>query len=420
MNKILSPTCIDLFAGCGGLSLGLEQAGFNPVFVNELNRDAMESYLINRQHLGIDLRDRRRHGHDIYDITRKKSDLQELSEYLRSEHGEIDLVAGGPPCQGFSGIGHRRTFTDLTKSDMPSNHLYREMAKFVEAIQPRAFLFENVRGLLSARWSPDGEKGEIWADVQRAFTRMGGKRGVKGYSIMPALVYAKHYGVPQNRPRVLMVGIREDIIWTSSTSVAGGRLPDPTYKAPDLIDLLGDLADPDWRKKGKSTSYPFSPSTQVQRELRTGLDGRVARKGALLTEMEYSSHSDDIVRKFKHMIETGGDIPDDMRTKKFAQRLLPKQWGESGPSITATSLPDDYVHFSLPRVPTVREWARLQMFPDRYVFSGKRTTGGRRRAGDPEAGDWSRDVPKYTQIGNAVPVELARQVGLHILSLIAK
>ena len=134
--------------------------------------------------------------------------------------------------------------------------------------------------------------------------------------------------------------------------------------------------------------------------------------------MEYSNHSDDVVKKFRYMIKHNGEIPESMQTKKFAQRLLPMRWGEGGPSITATSLPDDYVHFSLPRVPTVREWARLHMFPDRYLFSGKRTTGGRRRAGDPESGDWSRDVPKYTQIGNAVPVALAHHVGLHLRKLI--
>ena len=170
-----NPTLIDLFAGCGGLSLGLEFAGFEPVFVNELNRDAMESYLLNRGYLAHDLRNARRHCFDIKEVTKTKKRSEELASFLRAEHGEIDLVAGGPPCQGYSVIGHRRTFTDLTKSDIPSNHLYRHMARFIEAVQPRAFVFENVRGLLSARWSPDGDKGEIWKDVQKAFSDIGGR-----------------------------------------------------------------------------------------------------------------------------------------------------------------------------------------------------------------------------------------------------
>jgi DNA (cytosine-5)-methyltransferase 1 len=136
-----------------------------------------------------------------------------------------------------------------------------------------------------------------------------------------------------------------------------------------------------------------------------------------LTDQEYSNHSDAVIEKFTAMLKTK-KIPDHLKTKKFSQRLLPERWGPNGPSITATSLADDYVHFSQPRVLTVREWARLQMFPDWYEFSGKRTTGGRRRAGDPEAGDWTREVPKYTQIGNAVPVELARQLGLHLREIL--
>jgi DNA (cytosine-5)-methyltransferase 1 len=120
------------------------------------------------------------------------------------------------------------------------------------------------------------------------------------------------------------------------------------------------------------------------------------------------------------MIANDSEIPEHMRTKKFAQRVLPRKWPEKGPTITATSMPDDYVHYSQPRILSVREWARLQMFPDWYLFKGPRTTGGRRRAGDPSAGLWERDVPKYTQIGNAVPVELARKVGRHLASLLMR
>ena len=113
------------------------------------------------------------------------------------------------------------------------------------------------------------------------------------------------------------------------------------------------------------------------------------------------------------MIDNNGTIPPMMRTKKFAQRLLPSRWKGKDPNITATSLPDDYVHFSQPRILTVREWARLQTFPDWYQFVGKRTTGGIRRAGNPRKGIFDRELPMYTQIGNAVPVLLAKAVGEH-------
>ena len=145
------------------------------------------------------------------------------------------------------------------------------------------------------------------------------------------------------------------------------------------------------------------------------------RKGAGLNEQEYSNHKESILEKFEYMIDNGirsmKDMPDEFRTKKFSQRVLPSHWDQVGgkPNITCTSLPDDYVHYSQPRTLTVREWARLQGFPDWYEFCGKRTTGGVRRAGNPSEDNWDREVPKYTQIGNAVPVPLARAVGEHLL-----
>jgi DNA (cytosine-5)-methyltransferase 1 len=118
------------------------------------------------------------------------------------------------------------------------------------------------------------------------------------------------------------------------------------------------------------------------------------------------------------MLDHDGNISNELKTKKFAQRLLPRRWSKTGPSITATSLPDDYVHYEQPRVLSVREWAQLQMFPDWYEFSGKRTTGGIRRAGNPRAGVFDRELPKYTQIGNAVPVTLAGAIGRNFKRLL--
>jgi DNA (cytosine-5)-methyltransferase 1 len=239
------------------------------------------------------------------------------------------------------------------------------------------------------------------------------------YRIGYQLVLAKDYGVPQNRPRVLLLGLREDIPFQADDGLpADGLLPAPTYRAPHPTELLGDLEDPDWTPGGATTEYASRPVNQTQRWLRRNLEyWNGSRPG--LTDHEYSRHSDRVIQKFRYMIENEGEIPQDMKTKKFAQRVLPREWGAKGPTITATSLPDDYVHYSQPRVLTVREWARLQMFPDQYLFLGKRTTGGRRRAGDPSTGDWSRDLPKYTQIGNAVPVALAKAVGDHLRPLLS-
>lgn len=354
----------------------------------------------------------------------KKDYLEKLESSFKSEfgisHGEIDLVVGGPPCQGFSGIGHRRSYS-VAKEDLPSNHLFKDMARIISHLRPRAFVFENVRGLLTGRWTFDGENGEIWKDVKKAFVNIG------GYRLAAELVYAKNYGVAQNRPRIMLVGIREDIAGSATrkdeidlidgTGISSGFLPAGRPGSwPSIAELLGDLVDPNHQESGgKTTEYPSRVMCETQRKFRTSADGKsVAGKGAPVTEHEYSKHHPKVVKKFKAMID-GMDFE---ATRKFSQRVLPREWGATGPSITATSLPDDYVHYEQPRTLTVREWARLQGFPDWYQFKGKRTTGGLRRAGNPIEGIHFRELPKYTQIGNAVPVPMGRAIGEHLAKIL--
>jgi DNA (cytosine-5)-methyltransferase 1 len=289
------------------------------------------------------------------------------------------------------------------------------MIDVIRRFKPRMFLFENVRGLMTGRWTADGAPGEIWNDVKSAFENVG------DYEVHHALVQAKQYGVPQNRPRVLIVGIHADQRWTPSNDerdIARGLLPRPRGQAPNLEDVLGDLLDPHYLDKKSTTEYPASARTSFQKEMRPA-DRRMHLKGAAVSEHEYSQHSAKVREKFEYMLRHGGEIPEAMRTKKFAQRVLPRRWdAKVGPTITATSLADDFVHFEQPRTLSVREWARLQCFPDWYQFSGPRTTGGVRRAGNPSMGIWDREVPKYTQIGNAVPVRLARAIGEHLRDLL--
>ena len=410
-------TFIDLFAGCGGLSLGLEQAGFHPVYVNELNKDAMATYLKNRKEYPL-LHDKRFHSYDIYELTKKKK-LEELTINLKKEFnlkkGDISLVVGGPPCQGYSGIGHRRNYF-VEKEKIPSNFLYKEMIKVIKHIEPKGFIFENVRGLLNSKWTKDGQKGEIFNDIKKEFSKL------KNYFFDYQLIQCKDYGVPQNRPRVILVGIRNDQKFKPiKNKIASGLIPDKTNDYPNPFELLADLIDKNYKDNFITTKYKNSPKTHIQKKLRTRKGkNSLLEKGDKLSEQEYSNHSNNIIKKFQYMIDHKGKIPTSMKTKKFAQRVLPKFWDAKGPNITATSLPDDYVHFSQPRSLTVREWARLQMFPDWYVFKGKRTTGGTRRAGNPLKGEWEREVPKYTQIGNAVPVELARRIGYNIIKILKK
>ena len=412
-------TFVDLFAGCGGLSLGLEEAGFTPLLVNELNKDAMATYLANRldEYPWLE----QNNVNNVKDLVLKPELLQGIIDNIRDklhvdiEKGELDLLCGGPPCQGFSGIGYRRSYS-VEKAQLPSNYLFQDMAFLVNRLNPRIFLFENVRGLMTSKWTKDGTNGEIFKAVLETFT------GIGKYHICYKLVHAKDYGVPQNRPRVLIVGLRKDVFpdWAPENidAVISGFLPKPVGGAPDLQDLLGDLVDGKHANGGVTDKYVSAPQNDLQRSFRTKRNGVVLQKGDPLSEQEYSHHAPKILEKFKAMHANGGEIPEEFRTKKFSQRLLPSRWGEIGPTMTCCSAPDDYVHFCQPRSFTVREWARLQMFPDWYQFMGPRTTGGLRRAGNPREGLFDRELPKYTQIGNAVPVGLAYNVGKHFIKLL--
>ena len=414
-------TFIDLFAGCGGLSLGLERAGFTPLLVNELNSDALSTYLLNRRDEFPWLCDN--NVYNVKDLVLNEKLLDGCQASIKKDFGvdiysgQLDLICGGPPCQGFSGLGIRRSYS-VEKKQLPSNFLYQDMAFLVNKIRPKIFLFENVRGLLSSRWTDDGEKGEIFRDVLKTF------RDIGAYYVRYKLVHAKDYGVPQNRPRILIVGLRKDVfpepVIKSDDAVLTGFLPKPIGGYPTIEELLSDLVDTSYARGTVTERYPRAPQNSVQRQLLTKRDGSVFAVGDKVSEMEYSNHSDYIVEKFTEMIRNGGEIPERFRTKKFAQKVLPRTWGKEGPTITACSAPDDYVHFCQPRALTVREWARLQTFPDWYVFAGKRTTGGLRRAGNPREGIFDRELPKYTQIGNAVPVELAYNIGLNFVKLLEK
>ena len=188
--------------------------------------------------------------------------------------------------------------------------------------------------------------------------------------------------------------------------------------APDLIDVISDLDFEGWSKE--KPRYKRKPKTDFQKFLREGV--QTDEKGRqILTDHEFSKHKPHVVERFQYMLDNNitkkSDLPSHMRTKKFNQKPLPARW-EKHPTMTVTSLPDDYVHYSRPRTFSVREWARMQTFPDKHIFCGKRTTGGDRRAGNPSEGIWDREVPKYTQIGNAVPPLLGKAIGSRVCEIL--
>ena len=415
-------TSIDLFAGCGGLTRGLEWSGFECLAFNELNKDAADSFAANFPNaLRLD--------GDIRTAISEEVVNETLLPIIKK--AGLDLICGGPPCQGFSGIGHRRTHK-LDKKDIPTNHHFMEMVRVIELLKPKAFLFENVKGILSGKWTKDGENGEIFKDVWNAFST------IQGYVVQATLLHAYGFGVPQNRPRVMIMGIRTEIAssanidpspfnpndknrsYASQLRNNGGFFPswdDEEKTAPDLIDVLSDLDFEGWSQTNPFYAKPAQSNFQklMREKVPRDSEGR-----QLLSEHQFSKHRQQVVERFQYMLDNKvrkkEDLPERMRTRKFSQKPLPQKW-KSKPTMTVTSLPDDYVHYSSPRTFSVREWARLQTFPDHHVFCGKRTTGGDRRAGNPSKGNWDREVPKYTQIGNAVPPLMAQEIGDQIVRI---
>jgi DNA (cytosine-5)-methyltransferase 1 len=466
-------TFIDLFAGCGGLSLGLEYAGFEPVAFTEISDDAAATYLHNRKHLE-NLKDRRRTN--TWDLV-LEADHETERDNLPTEleiPDDLDLVVGGPPCQGYSRLGIRRSYKHDRKTN-PGNFLYVAMAGVIKLAQPKIFLFENVQGLLNARWGPNSTNiGEVFNDVLDSFNSITCRDyNNQGYEMGWRLIKAWHYGVPQNRPRLLLVGVRRDIAHRLNkeggsfdltnrpkrflerhirddleANVDTGFHPKPEiHRSRDLPtprDVLGDLVDDNYdtlrseyadtrnREAFRTTHYTTTKTRKdgFQREMRSlpeqppelknYVNGWKGYKGSKVYNHDYSYHCDEVVDRFEIIQAEGRAKGTPAENKKFSQRVLPLEWPRGGPNITVTSMPDDYVHYEQLRSLTVREWARLQTFPDWYEFKGKRTTGGTRRAGCPTDGDFSRDVPQYTQIGNAVPPFLARALGFHFADLLKR
>ena len=418
------PTSIDLFSGCGGLTCGLDWAGFECLAFNELNKDAADSFALNfPKALRLD--------GDIEKSVSEEVIEKELLPLINSSGG-LDFLCGGPPCQGYSGIGHRRTHK-LQKKDIPTNHLFHQMIRVIKSLKPKVFLFENVEGILSGKWTNDGVKGEIFRDVWQGFST------IEGYTAQPTLLHAYGFGVPQNRPRVMIMGVRDDILintnleptpfdlnnkresYASQLRNNGGFFPqwdENNINAPDLIDVLSDLDFEGWNESNQLYKFPAKSSFQKFIRENNRLD-ELGRE--ILSEHQFSNHSQRVISRFQYMLDNNvtkkSDLPLEMQTKKFNQKPLPPRW-DNKPTMTVTSLPDDYIHYRKPRTFSVREWARLQTFPDHYLFSGPRTTGGERRAGNPNEGNWNRDVPKYTQIGNAVSPLLAKAIGEHVIKIL--
>lgn len=517
---------IELFAGCGGLSLGLEKAGFELLLANELSPMAAESFAYNLLKEDISKKAEQKevlettfwlsskhdevlprlrenpldypmvgHGYSsipedhmqlkgsllvgsIVDLNNLLQSNPNLLERIRTgfEVGEVDLVSGGPPCQSFSMAGLRRR-------ECEKNILPWEFAKFVEIVQPKIALLENVTGILRA-FKVNGESYHAWFEVAKAFA-------AKGYVPLCVHINARYVGVPQNRPRFIMVTVRRDVfeqlqqsftecekaLWQDSFSFFRKVDSDQPVTLKDinyfdvknekhrkyfqnsfLSELVGQsevtvsdaLDDLRFSVKKSTNNFPTElnnffesvlgvPSVVVNHQPRKNSElvqrrfrlYQVLQKcGRQVTKEVFEvlkGHSDELsdsvwnqLYTYRFLSEAGDMIRFESKrefvlylqrhpTKKQTQKALVSD----EPAPAALSIPDDACHYDERelRTLTVREMARIQSFPDSFVFRSKVTTGGKMRR---------FEVPQYTQVGNAVPPLLGYALGCAVKKLLQR
>jgi DNA (cytosine-5)-methyltransferase 1 len=469
---------IDLFAGCGGLSLGLEAAGFELELAVEKSDMAAETFYHNfieripsKEFWSQYISD----NTSIETQAKNKLIVKELRELLDNEAileslkaNDIDLIAGGPPCQGFSLAGRRNP-------DDIRNQLPWQFIELVEQINPKMVLIENVSGIRQnfkkhAQESP-------FEQLKLALEQTN-----SGYLVQSLLVNAMHFGAPQHRPRVMLIGLRSDIanslniqnadFWRSDyddpvkylKKIRPTMAPKATYFGKDILTVenaLCDLNDEGYsvpsndklynRKLGKYAKFMRQDISWMPDKIRKinrqpdiknhnlrnhseliitrfrlyqylqneGLSPKILNLPAQIDGSEACKEKEILkhIEKCKLPARSpDGKILADslselskliikLQTKKHSQR--PLKWNK--PSPTIVSLPEDFVHPAVPRTMTVREMARFQSFPDNFEFRAKETTGSLRRR---------VEVPQYTQVGNAVPPLLAEAVGKHIHTIL--
>ena len=323
---------IELFAGAGGLALGIEKAGFETIGLVEIDKDAAGTLRLNRPHWNVI-------NQDIAELTKL-----DLTDYFGIKKGALDLLSGGAPCQSFSYAGKRLGLEDARGT------LFYHYAVFLQQLQPKVFLFENVRGLLTH------DRGRTYATICQVFEDC-------GYAVQKKILNAWHYNNAQKRERLITIGIRKDLL--SKMTI---HFPEPCPYKPVLRDVLHDVPE--------SEGVQYSESK----------------------------------RKIFELVPPGGywrDIPEDI-AKAYMKSCWNMEGGRTGilrrmsmdePSLTVITSPTqkqtERCHPIEARPFTVRENARIQSFPDEWKFCG--SVGS-----------------QYKQVGNAVPVNLAYAVAQEI------
>lgn len=391
-------TYIDLFAGCGGLSLGLHNAGWKGIFAIEKSKDAFSTLKYNlikkKKHFDWPNWLEQRNYDINFILAEHKNELQKL-------RGSVDMVAGGPPCQGFSMAG-RRIENDSR------NDLIKSYIQFIDLVRPKVIFFENVRGFTQG-FKKNNKKGKAYSSfVVEELENL-------DYTVKGQLIDFSEFGIPQKRTRFILVGIRNDFA-TNKKSISKETFFEEIQKnkmgflvnkgleiKPTLENAISDLLQSNGVVESETPNFKagiYGEVTSVyQKYLRKHL-----RKNGTVDSHRFAKHTLTVEKRFQTAINeklSGKEYRERFKLKKCSTKLLEAE----KPTPTITTLPDDYIHYCEPRIMTVREYARIQSFPDTFQFKGKYTTGGKLR---------TKEVPRYSQIGNAIPPLFGEQVGLVI------
>ena len=359
------PNVIDLFCGCGGFSLGFLRAGFDIQMGVDVWKDAIDTFTHNiGNSFGFDK--------DITSVS-----PSELSALLQIPDKEIDVIIGGPPCQGFSISGKR------DEGD-PRNELYKSFVNIVNLIKPKVFLMENVPGLMRLF------NGKVLECIIKDFSSL-------GYSVKYDILSAENYGVPQKRRRIFIVGINRDKIRKTSDFNFPIQTKDGTKSKPFLtcMDAISDLDFvPDNYSLGEDIEYKLPPLTEYQKLMRSN-SKRLLNHSITL----HKERTKEIIS----MVPDGGNYKS-LPKELWSTRKVNIAWtrmDSQKPCFTIDTGHNHHFHYRANRVPTVRESARIQSFPDDFRFIGKKTS-------------------QLKQVGNAVPPLLAEAIAREIKVILEK
>lgn len=343
---------LDLFCGAGGLAQGFRDAGYRIIGGVDFDANAVRTFSHNFPESAVWLED-------------LSNPTLEYRTWLRNLQGEIDVVIGGPPCQGFSIAGKRLI-------DDPRNFLYKEFVKTVKLVGPRMVLLENVPTISSMQGGQ--VKNAIIEDLSRL-----------GYQVSVATLNAADYGVPQARRRTFFVG---------SKSQSEFDFPAPLSTKVTTFDALSDLPSLDLSATGIEKNYLFSASNSFQKLMRHG-----SREVLNHELVRHTDKTKSIIR----LVPDGGnykDLPEELQGTRNVN-IAWTRMNSLRPCFTIDAGHNHHFHYKENRVPSVRECARIQSFPDRFAFLGNRTS-------------------QYRQVGNAVPPLLTEKIALKMKELLIK